>query len=65
MSGRAPNVRVEPLRAAMAEMRAARQKLGEALEDVIASAAAKMSSDCRNKLADWTPPQRIARTTSR
>ncbi len=49
----------------MAEMRAARQKLGEALEDVIASAAAKMSSDCRNKLADWTPPQRIARTTSR
>jgi len=62
---RAEPFRVEPMRAAMAETRATRQRLGEALEDVIASAAVKMSSDGRHKLADWTPPQRTGSTTSR
>ena len=53
------------MRAAMAETRATRQRLGEALEDVIASAAVKMSSDGRNKLADWTPPQNTGNAASR
>ncbi|HEX2653221.1 MAG TPA: periplasmic heavy metal sensor [Xanthobacteraceae bacterium] len=55
-------LRTEPydanaVRAAMAESRNARQGLEEALQEVIASAAAEMSSEGRRKLADWIPPR--------
>jgi uncharacterized membrane protein len=56
-------LRAEPfdvgaLRAAMAQTRAARQALDQALQDVIASAAAQMSPAGRRKLADWPPGSR-------
>ena len=47
---------VSALRSAMAEVRAARQSLDAALQDVIATAAAEMSPAGRSKLAEWTPP---------
>jgi uncharacterized membrane protein len=47
---------VSALRSAMADVRAARQSLDAALQDVIATAAIEMSPAGRNKLADWTPP---------
>jgi uncharacterized membrane protein len=47
---------VERLHAAMAETRAARQRLDIALYEVIADAAAQMSPVGRGKLAAWTPP---------
>lgn len=56
-------LRTEPfdgvaLRAAMAQTRAARQALDEALQDVIAAAAARMSPAGRRKLAEWPPGSR-------
>jgi hypothetical protein len=56
---------VEPMPVGMAGTPAARQSLGEVLEDVITSAAARMSSAGRNKLADWTPPHRTGNTAGR
>ena|SRR5579862_3935906 len=45
------------VRAAMAETSAARDNYDQVLQDVIASAAAKMSPEGRSKLADWPPPR--------
>jgi len=42
-------------RAAMGEARSAYQKFQVLLQDIIASAAAKMSPAGRQKLADWSP----------
>jgi len=47
---------VSALRSAMTEVRAARQSLDAALQDVIATAATEMSPAGRSKLAEWTPP---------
>lgn len=49
---------VAALRAAMAQTRAARQVLDEALQGVIAAAAAQMSPAGRAKLAEWPPGPR-------
>jgi uncharacterized membrane protein len=56
-------LRTEPfdigaLRAAMAQARAARLVLDEALHGVVAAAAAQMSPAGREKLADWPPGSR-------
>jgi uncharacterized membrane protein len=56
------SLRAEPfspaaVRAAMAETSAARDNYDQVLQDVIASAAAKMSPVGRSKLADWPPPR--------
>jgi uncharacterized membrane protein len=56
-------LRAEPfdpaaLRAAMADTRAARAKLDETLQDVVAAASARMTPDGRHRLADWTPYRR-------
>ena len=56
------SLRAEPfnpaaVRAAMAETSAARDNFDQVLQDVIASAAAKMSQAGRSKLADWPPPR--------
>lgn len=48
----------EAMRAAMIRTRAERQRFDEVLQDVIASASAKMSAAGRNKLADWPPGSR-------
>jgi len=58
-------LRVEPfdpeaMRAAMLKTRAARQNFDQLLQDVIASAAAKMSTGGRSRLADWPPGSRPA-----
>jgi uncharacterized membrane protein len=53
----------EAMRAAMSEQRAARQVFDQLLQDVIASAAGKMSAAGRNKLADWPPGQRSGSET--
>jgi uncharacterized membrane protein len=58
-------LRAEPfdasaLRSAMTEVRAARQSLDAALQDVIATAATEMSPAGRSKLAEWTPPMHNA-----
>jgi uncharacterized membrane protein len=54
------SLRAEPfdpgaVRAAMAETSAARDNYDQVLQNVIASAAAKMSPIGRSKLADWPP----------
>jgi uncharacterized membrane protein len=46
------------LRQVMADARSARQRLEEMLQDVIATAAGRMSPDGRRRLADYTPPSR-------
>ena len=46
------------LREAMADARSVRQRLEEMLQDVIATAAGRMSPDGRRRLADYTPPPR-------
>lgn len=56
------SLRAEPfnpaaVRAAMAETSAARDNFDQVLQEVIASAAAKMSPVGRSKLADWPPPR--------
>jgi uncharacterized membrane protein len=62
---RAEPFNVEALRAAMAEARAARGKLDEALQDVIATAGAAMTPEGRRSLADWTPYRRSGNEKSR
>jgi uncharacterized membrane protein len=62
---RAEPFEVEPLRAAMAETRAARPGFDQALQELIAAAAAKMSAAGRNKLADWPPRSRSGSEASR
>jgi len=57
--------RVEAMRAAMAGARAARQSFDQLVQDMIASASAKMSSAGRNKLADWPPGPRSTSETKR
>jgi uncharacterized membrane protein len=63
-------LRTEPfqpaaMRAAMSETRSARQAFDQLLQDVIASAAAKMSPAGRNKLAEWPPGPRTGRPNPR
>lgn len=63
-------LRAEPLdparlRTTMAETRAARQVFDQALQELIASAAGKMSKSGREKIADWPPRQRNANETNR
>jgi len=58
-------LRVEPfdpeaMRGAMTATRTARQGFDQLLQDVIASAAARMSAAGRNKLAEWPPAPRPA-----
>jgi len=55
----------EAMRAAMIKTRAARQTFDELLQDVIASAAAKMSIGGRSKLAEWPPGSRASGAPSR
>lgn len=62
---RAQPFETEPLRAAMAETRAARQDFDRSLQEVIAAAAAKMSVAGRDRLADWPPRPRSGSETSR
>jgi uncharacterized membrane protein len=62
------SLRAEPfdsnaMRAAMAASRTARDNFEQALHDMIAVAAAKMSVVGRNKLADWSPVRRNTTTT--
>ena len=63
-------LRVDPfdagaMRAAMISTRAARQNFDQLLQDVIASAAAKMSAAGRSKLAEWPPGSRPPGAASR
>jgi uncharacterized membrane protein len=62
---RAEPFKADAMRAAMAETRTARYALSVALEDVIVSAAAKMSSEGRHRFAEWTPPQQTGTAASR
>lgn len=55
---RADPFAIEPLRAAMTETRTARQGFDQPLQELIATAAAKMSAAGRDKLADWPPRPR-------
>jgi uncharacterized membrane protein len=55
---RAEPFNADALRAAMADARTARDKLDEALQNVIAAASAGMTPEGRRKLADWTPYRR-------
>jgi uncharacterized membrane protein len=55
----------DAMRAAMSETRRARQAFDQLLQDVIASAAAKMSPAGRSKLAEWPPGPRPGRDASR
>jgi uncharacterized membrane protein len=60
------SLRMEPfdpdaVRTAMAENRTAREYFEQALHDMIASAAAKMTVVGRNKLADWPAQRESAR----
>jgi uncharacterized membrane protein len=48
----------EAMRAAMSRTRLARQGFDQLLQEVIASAAARMTAAGRNKLAEWPPTQR-------
>ena len=48
----------EAMRAAMSEQRSARQVFDQLLQDVVASAAARMSAAGRDKLSEWPPGQR-------
>jgi uncharacterized membrane protein len=56
---------VDAMRAAMIRARAARQSFEQLLQDVIASASAKMSAAGRSKLADWPPVPRSTTATNR
>jgi len=63
-------LRAEPfdpaaLRARMADARAARDKLDEAFQNVVAAASATMTPEGRRNLADWTPYRRSGNDKSR
>jgi uncharacterized membrane protein len=62
---RAEPFSLEALRGGMADARAARLKLDETLQDVIATASAGMTPDGRRRLADWTPYKRSGNEKSR
>jgi uncharacterized membrane protein len=62
---RAEPFNAEALRAGMADARAARVKLDEAFQDVIATASAAMTPEGRRTLADWTPHRRHGNDKSR
>jgi uncharacterized membrane protein len=62
---RAEPFNADALRSAMADARAARGKLDEALQDVIATAGAAMTPQGRRSLADWTPYRRSGNEKSR
>ena len=62
---RAEPFNADALRSAMAAARNARDKLDEALQDVIASAGAAMTPEGRRSLADWTPYRRNGNEKSR
>jgi uncharacterized membrane protein len=49
--------KIEDLRAAMAETRAARQAYDQVIQGVFAGVAAKMSSTARHAVADWRNPK--------
>jgi uncharacterized membrane protein len=55
---RAEPFNLDALKSGMADARAARLKLDEALQDVIATASAAMTPEGRRRLADWTPAKR-------
>ena len=62
-------LRAEPfdpvkLRTAMNGTRGARQGFDQALQELIASAAGKMSKAGREKIADWPPRQRTSNETN-
>ena len=64
------NLRAEPynadaVRSAMADIRAARSKLDEALQETIVSASSQMGPDSRRALADWTPYRRHGKEKGR
>ena len=48
----------DAMRAAMAQMRSARQNFDQVLQGVITDAAGKMSADGRRKMAAYSPPNR-------
>jgi uncharacterized membrane protein len=62
---RAEPYNADAVRAAMADIRAARAKLDEALQDTILSASAQMGPDSRRALADWTPSRRRGKEKDR
>jgi len=62
---RAEPLEPEAMRAAMAKTRASRQVFDQLLQDVIASAAVKMSAAGRDQLANWPPSQRSATQAKR
>jgi len=62
---RAEPFEADAMRAAMGQTRSARQVFDQLLQDMIASAAAKMSAAGRNKLADWPPSSRSVSSTQR
>lgn len=49
--------KIEHLRAAMAETRAARQAYDQVIQGVFAGVASKMSSTARHAVADWRNPK--------
>ena len=55
---RAEPFQADVMRAAMSEQRSARQVFDQLLQDVVASAAARMSAPGRDKLSEWPPGQR-------
>jgi uncharacterized membrane protein len=62
---RAEPFQPDAMRAAMSQTRNARQAFDQLLQDVIASAAIRMSAAGRNALADWPPGQRSTSAASR
>lgn len=62
---RAEPYNADAVRAAMADIRAARAKLDEALQETIVSASAQMDADGRRALADWTPYRRHGKEKGR
>ena len=55
---RAQPFTIEGLRAALAQARASRQLLEEALEDVVATAAVEMSTEARGRMVERSPKSR-------
>jgi uncharacterized membrane protein len=53
--------KVDDMRAAMAQMRAARQNYDQVIQDVFTGAAIRMSASARHAVADWRPDSRSKR----
>lgn len=62
---RADPFNADAVRNAMADARAARSKLDEALQEVIITASAQMAPESRHILADWTPLRRRGKEKDR